>query len=153
MRDIQITCSNGESMPGIGYLIYAGIALGDAINFDEAFFIQALTLKKLKKIAEYKIEKYEPRDRKYYENPENIKKDLETYAFLGNGYGRTSFDEWIIYRTYADCTNGEVVRGHTWICNGAVALGYAKNYREAASNGARNLNRIEEIAKSIEVTN
>ncbi len=143
----EITCSNGEKVKGTTYLLNAGVALGIAKNAKEAGSKQAEILKTLLKTVGYEIKEYKPRDKEYYSNLEHVRSDLEALAEqLGKGKTPLDVNTGNISKLEITCSNGEKVKGATYLLNAGVALGMAKDAREASSQLAEILKTLLKTA-------
>ena len=147
LERIRVLCANGEKVKGITWLLNAAVALGLAKNTHEAGGKRAKTLKTLLYTAGYNAPEY-LRDWAYYSDPENTRRDLEAFAWE-LGEDKTPLDlttSNLDYRIRVLCANGEMVKGKTWLRNAAVALGLAKNSREAGGKSSETLKKLKEVA-------
>ncbi len=130
-------------MKGTTYLLNVGVALGMAKDTKEANSKTAEILKRL-----FKISGYEVRDKEYYSNPKHVRSDMEALAEqLGEGKTPLDLSTSNIEKFEITCSNGEKkVRGQTYLLNAGVALGMAKDTREASSQWADILKTLLKIA-------
>ncbi|MFC1615834.1 hypothetical protein ACFL21_01725 [Patescibacteria group bacterium] len=127
-----IDCSNGENLKFGTYLNHAGIALKMAKNTVEASSRHSNILKELIRIGDLEEVKNSPRDVTYYNNPENVRQDLNDLV-KRRGLDNV-FKIFVAERNLAQiigCSNGEKVRFRIYLANAALALGMANTSRDA----------------------
>ena len=132
METKTITCCNGEKLNGSRYLSKAAVALGKANTGAEGSKKRVIILKVLKETAGYKEKKYEPRNKDYYENPDYMRRDLESFTReLGEGKTPMDLSTWNMASKQIICCNGEKIKGEPYLLNAGVRLGMAKTTRKA----------------------
>ncbi len=123
---LEITYANKEKFQGQTYLCRTGVALGLAKNQKEAQSKQAEIFKTLLKIGGF-----EKMDKEYF-TPENIRTDLEAFTKqLGDKKKPIDLRKTRIAKLKITCTNGERIKGLTYLHRAGVALGLAKDIKEA----------------------
>ncbi|MFC1615830.1 hypothetical protein ACFL21_01705 [Patescibacteria group bacterium] len=145
-KALEIKCSNGEEITFGRYLSNAGVALEIVNSSKEAASKMFSILKELLKIAGYKIEEYTQRDKDYYSNPKNVKKDLENFA---KKCGLKS----PIYISISNkfkaleikCSNGEEITFRRYLSNAGIALEIVNSFGEARAKMASILKELLKI--------
>jgi hypothetical protein len=95
--------------------------LGLALNQKDSGLITAKILKDLKRRIGIEIYEYPEMDREYFENTENIKKDLEKFAEI---YRVTIQDLSVPRNNFSvRCCNGEEVKWQSYLMRAAVSIG------------------------------
>jgi len=148
---LEITCSNGEKVKGRTYLVNAAVSLRLADNSTEGKTKKRKALKSLVQIAGFKIKEYAPRDAEYYRNPEFVKTDLETFTEelskqRDEAITVLDLNPGNIRSLEIVCSNGEKVKGRTYLINAGIALDLAKTTREAGNKTKDILSKLRQIA-------
>ncbi len=148
---IYAICSNWEEVRLAKYINNAWIALGFSSNSTDSKNISWIILRKLKEIAWIEVSPfidkklYSLRDKAYYENKENVKKDLEKFAEK-----KKKSLQWLKpwgKNVSIICSNWEEVKRVTYLSGAAIAIGFASGYKEALHNHPTILKKLKEIAE------
>lgn len=124
---LSITCQNGRVIKGQSYLRIAAIALGFGKNTVEAMRVRGYTLKYLLKTAGFDLF-----DEDYFRDPNKVKADLTAFAIqLGAHKTLLELNAKKLRSLSIVCTNGQTMRGGTYLSAAARALGFAKDSKEA----------------------
>gem|GEM_PF-6629888 len=93
---------------------------------------------------------FTPRDRLYYENPENLRQDLDSYTAANSDLSHARQLNLSSRRAgiAVKCNNGEVVKFTNYLAYAALAFGFTETYNEAvkAPHPQNALKRLKEIA-------
>ena len=131
MQNAEILCANGEAVKGFTYLRRAAVALGIAANSAAAKPKEVDALVILKEKLGIETKAYPPMDKAYFSLVSNVLYDMEAYA---KEIGVEIID--ITTKNCASvgvvCSNGETVRGGTYIRRGAIAFGFGTSDREVS---------------------
>jgi hypothetical protein len=139
----EIICSNGASVKLATYLRRASIALDLAKDSREANTKKHATIQELQKIAGCEI--HVSTDTEYFNNPQNVKTDLEAFARL-MGPDKTPLDLSMSYIPgEITCSNGKSAKWQTYMNRACIALGFAKNVAEAISKKRVALHKLLKI--------
>lgn len=149
IKSLKITGANNElNISGGMYLNSAAISLGYAKNTIQANRVHKEIFSLLLVNAGFEVEQYPSRDEQYYSNSKFIKQDLNAYAqalFLesGNKVEVSALKPGNILALSIKTSNGEPeIKGQRYLNNAAIALGFARDYKDAPSKHTETLKAL-----------
>ncbi|MFC1615997.1 hypothetical protein ACFL21_02560 [Patescibacteria group bacterium] len=127
MRSIRIICCNGKEVRGMTYLSYAVKVIFNVWKQTEVSRLHTKVLLKLKETAEIVL-----RDKNYYENSENIKFDLTSFArATGEDINIEELKPHMMRDLVCECKNGELVNFRQYLVDAGKELRSYKSSKES----------------------